>query len=142
MRPSGIGISFNHDPRWSPTPAMPPAHTPSPASSAPSVDDLVAALSARTDLEVSGVTDTVLAGYSGKRLDLQLPAESPCGKYYVFAEPQGSLFANGPANRWRVWLVDVDGETAVVVLLDYAGTPAEDRAAAQRILDSLVITPN
>ena len=43
-----------------------------------------------------------------------------CGNQYVFAEPKG-LYANGPANRWRVWLLDVEGETAVVVLLDYAG---------------------
>ena len=59
----------------------------------------------------------------------------------MFAEPQG-FYSQGVANRWRVWVLDADGETAVVVLSDYAGTPAEDRAAAQRILDSLVITPN
>ena len=58
----------------------------------------------------------------------------------MFAEPKG-LYANGPANRWRVWLLDVDGETAVVVLLDYAGTPAVDRAAAQAAIDSVRITP-
>jgi len=82
---------------------------------------------------------TELAGYSGKRLDLQLPAEQPCN-YYVFAEPKG-LYANGTSNRWRVWLLDVDGSTAVVVLLDYAGTSAEDRAAAQAAIDSIRITP-
>ena len=58
----------------------------------------------------------------------------------MFAEPKG-LYANGPANRWRVWLLDVDGETAVVVLLDYAATPAEDRAAAEAAIDTVRITP-
>jgi hypothetical protein len=138
--PNGIGISINHDPEVVTDPCDATPHTPSPASGAPSVDNLVAAISARPDLQVSGLTDAVLAGYSGKRLDVQFPATSACGSdQYLFAEPKG-LYANGPANRWRVWLLDVDGETGVVVLLDYAGTPAADRAAAQAAIDSLRIT--
>ena len=137
--PDGIGISVNHDPQVVTDPCDASVHTPPPASSAPSVDGLVAAISARQDLQVSGVTDTVLAGYTGKRLDVQFPAELACANHYLFAEPKG-LYANGPANRWRVWLLDVDGETGVVVLLDYAGTPAADRAAAQAAIDSIRIT--
>lgn len=136
--PNGIGISVNHDPQVNTEPCV-AVPTPPPGSRAPSVDDIVAAISAREDLQVSGVTDTVLAGYAGKRLDLQFPAELPCSNAFVFAEPKG-LYANGPANRWRVWLLDVDGETGVVVLLDYAGTPAADRAAAQAAIDSIRIT--
>ena len=34
----------------------------------------MAAISSRTDLQVSGVTDTVLDGHTGKRLDIQFPA--------------------------------------------------------------------
>jgi hypothetical protein len=136
--PNGIGISFNHDPQVVADPCGP--HDEEPALAGQSVDDLVAALSAREDLRVSGVTDTTLAGYSGKRLDLQFPTELACSNYYLFAEPKG-LYANGPANRWRVWLLDADGETAVVVLLDYAATPTEDQAAAQAAIDSIRITP-
>lgn len=58
----------------------------------------------------------------------------------MFAEPQG-FYAQGPANHWRVWIVDADGETAVVVLTDYAGTSADNLAAAQAVLDSLRINP-
>jgi len=137
--PDGIGISFNHDPEVVTDPCDSSAHTAAPGAEGPSVESLVAALTAREDLQVSGLTDTTLAGYSGKRLDLQLPAEQPCS-WYVFAEPKG-LYANGLSNRWRVWLLDVDGETAVVVLLDYAATPAEDRATAQAAIDSIRITP-
>ncbi len=137
--PSGIGISVNHDPQVVTDPCDSSVHTPSPASSVPSIDDLVAAISARGDIEVSGVTDAELAGYSGKRFDVQFPAELACAKHYLFAEPKG-LYANGPANHWRVWLVDVDGETAVVVLLDYAGTPTADRDSAQAAINSIRIT--
>ena len=109
--PDGIGISVNHDPQVTTDPCDASIHTPPPASSTPSVDDLVAAISARADLRVSGVTDAVLAGYTGKRLDVQFPSELACGNHYLFAEPKG-LYANGPANRWRIWLLDVDGQTA------------------------------
>ena len=140
--PAGVGISVNHDPEVVTDPCDASVHTPPPGSSGPSVDDLVAAISARRDLQVSSATDATLAGYSGKRLDVQFPATLACGtgNQYLFAEPKG-LYANGPANRWRIWLLDADGQTAVVVLLDYAATPAADRATAQSVIDSLRISP-
>jgi hypothetical protein len=138
--PDGVGISVNHDPEVVSDPCDSSAHTPAPGGSAPSVDQLVAAISARTDLVVSGLADTSLAGYAGKRLDVQFPATLACESQYVFAEPKG-LYANGPANRWRVWLLDVRGQTAVVVLLDYAATPAATRTAAEAAIASLRITP-
>ena len=58
----------------------------------------------------------------------------------MFAEPQG-FWAQGPANRWRVWILDADGGPAVIVLEDFASTPAADRAAGQAIVDSVRITP-
>jgi hypothetical protein len=136
--PDGVAISFNHDPQVVADPCGP--NTEDPALRTPSLDDLVAALFAREDLQASGLTDTTLGGYSGKRLDLQFQDELGCANAYVFAEPKG-LYANGPANRWRIWLLDVEGETAVVVLLDYAGTQAEDRAAAEAAIQSIRITP-
>jgi hypothetical protein len=137
--PTGIGISVNHDPEVVSNPCDSSLHSPGPGGS-PSIDDLVAAISSRADLQVSGVIDAVLAGYQGKRLDIQFPATLACANQYVFAEPKG-LYANGPANRWRVWLLDVGGQTAVVVLLDYAATPAADRTAAEAAIDSIRITP-
>jgi hypothetical protein len=138
--PHGLGISVNHDPEVVTNPCDASSHTPGPGVSPPSIDDLVAAISSRTDLQVSGVGDTVLAGYAGKRLDIQFPATLACSNQYVFAEPKG-LYANGPGNHWRVSLLDVGGETAVVVLLDYAATPAADRTAAEAAIASIRITP-
>ena len=123
---------------WSSTHAR-AAQQPSPAPSPPSVDGLVASLFARQDLHVSGVTDITLAGYSGKRLDLELPAALACGS--TTSSPSLRASTPGSSNRWRVWVLDADGETAILVLMDYAATPAADRAAAQTILDSLRISP-
>jgi hypothetical protein len=138
--PDGVAVSFTENARVSAAPCPEGSAGPSPGASGPSVDDVVGALSARSDLVVSGVTDTTLGGYSGKRLDVQLPDVLSCSNYYVFAEPRG-LYANGPGNRWRVWLLDVAGDTGIVVLLDYAATPAGARATAQGIVDSLRIQP-
>jgi hypothetical protein len=136
--PSGVAISFNHDAQVVADPCA-GGVAPTPPID-PTIDNLVAALSAREDLEVSGVTDAELAGYRGTRLDIQLLAMRECTQQYVFAEPQG-LYSNGSGNRWRVWLLDVGGSTAGVVLLDYEGTAPEDRAAAEAAIDSLRIEP-
>jgi hypothetical protein len=136
--PDGSGLVFMHDPQVVNDPCGAEGAAPSGAPTDPSVDDLVAALSAHSGVNVTGVTDTELAGYSGKLVDLQLPRDLPCSAYYVFAEPQG-FYAQGLSNRWRISILDVDGETAVVVLTDYAQTSAQDSAAAQAVLDSLRI---
>jgi hypothetical protein len=136
--PDGVSIELLHNPDVVADPCSPSASVPSPVPSPPSVDDLVAALSAQPGLQVSGVTDVELDGHSGKRLDIQLPAELACDPYYVFDEPQG-VYAQGQANHWRVWILDVDGDTAVAQISDFAGTSAADLAGAQAAIDSLRI---
>ena len=110
-----------------------------------SVADVVAALEARDDLVVSNVIDTTLGGYSGTRVDVEAPANfSACngGYLFIFAEPDGSgIYAQGPSNAFRVWILDVDGHPIVVFIESFAGTPADDLAEAQQIVDSIVITP-
>jgi hypothetical protein len=138
--PNGVAISVSHDPAITPLPCGGAGPTPGPRSSADPIDRLIADITARADLEVSGVIDTELAGYTGKRLDVQFPASLACPNQYLFAEPKG-LYANGTANRWRLWLLDVGGDTAVVVLLDFAGTSAADRATAEGIVSSIRINP-
>jgi hypothetical protein len=137
---NGIGLGFFHDPLVTVVPCGLEAKGPSPAPSVRSVDALVASLSARPDLKVSGVTDTELDGHPGKRLDIELPAQLSCSNHYVFSEPQG-FWAQGPGNLWRVWILDADGGPAVIVLEDFAGTSDGDRAAGQGIVDSVRITP-
>jgi hypothetical protein len=107
------------------------------------VDDLVGAFGEQTAYEVTGPTDITLAGYSGKRLDLTLPSDlgtSTCG-YEDYVPWPGSPYSQGPGNLWHLWILDVDGTRVVVMTNDFDGTPAEDRAEMQAILDSLRIEP-
>jgi hypothetical protein len=119
------------------------------------VDDLVAAFASNSHYDMSNPATTTIGGYPGMRVDLQLPSDvvfANCdapsgvatGAYFVWgsAEADGSdLFAQGPGNRWHLSIVEVGGSRFVVVINDFAGTPAADRAAAQTIVDSVVISP-
>lgn len=121
----------------------------------PSVDDLVAALRVHPDYEVSAPTDAVVSGYPAKRLDLAFPTDvdlTSCdnaagatgGAYFVWGTSNSNvndLYAQGPGQIFRLWIVDVDGARVIIVSPDYATTSAADRAAAQSIIDSVVIGP-
>ena len=113
-------------------------------STGATVADVIAMLEARDDLVLSNQTEATLGGYSGTRVDVELPADlSACADlYFLFAEPDGSgIYAQGPSNRFQVWILDVDGQTIVVWIESFPETPAADLADAQRIVDSIVITP-
>jgi len=135
------GIAFLRNPPVVSTPCSPTKDAPPVAAPSGSVDEIVARLSAYTGGQVSAATDVTLAGYSGKRLDIQLPATLACGQHYVFDEPQG-LYAQGPSNRWRVWVLDADGSAAVIVLMDYPTTSDERRIASLAIVNSVRIAPS
>ncbi len=79
-----------------------------------------------------------LAGYSGAYVDLQIPADiTKCPTSFWPWEP--GLYAQGPSQRWHLWILDVGGERVVVQSTDYAGTSAENRAELQAIVDSIQI---
>ena len=107
----------------------------------PTVDDLVNAFAEQTAYEASAPVDVSLGGYSGKRVDLQLPSDvATCdnGEFYPWV---GSIFAQGPDNRWDVWILDVEGDRIVIFGTHFPGTSAEDRAEQQAIIDPIVIDP-
>jgi hypothetical protein len=107
-------------------------------------DDVVAALESRTDLVISNKVDTTLGGYAGKRVDIQAPADlSACTDLYIImAEPGGAGYhVQGPSEKIRMWIVDVEGQPIVIQITSFPGTPSEDVAAAEQIADSIVIEP-
>ena len=106
-------------------------------SSSDSADNLIAGFRGLHGATVTNLIPVTLDGYPGSRFDLQLPSTLPCDPYFPLAEPN-AINAQGPANRWRIWLLDIGGgvETGMIALLDFAGTPARDRAAAEEMVET------
>ncbi len=105
----------------------------------PSVDDFANAIADHPLLDATDPVDVTLAGYAGKYVDLQVPADiSKCGVYRPF-DP--GIFAQGPSHRWHLWILDVDGLRFVVQSTDYPGTSAKHRAELAAIVESITIEP-
>lgn len=106
----------------------------------PTVDDFATALADHPLLDTTQPEHVILAGYSGKYVDLQVPLDtSACHSSY---KPwDGNIYAQGPGQRWHLWILDVDGQRVVVETTDYAGTSEQHRAELQAIVDSVVIEP-
>lgn len=115
----------------------------------PTADDLVQALQEQTAYEASDPVDVVVGGYAGQRVDIVSPTEPFTGQddgapgcdqgRWRFWD--GEIYAQGPANRWQTNILDVDGTRLVIVVQDFPGTSAADRAELDAIVDSMVIEP-
>lgn len=107
-----------------------------------SADELVAALLAQTAYEVTRIdTPTDVGGYPVQRLDLVMPSDldyTTCtgGNYWVWDGPPVS----GTANRWSLWIIDVDG-TPVVLLADYTAVTPLHHSQIERMVQSIAIQP-
>lgn len=107
----------------------------------PTAENFASALADHPLLDVTTPVDVTLAGYAGKYVDLQVPSDIGCEIGDVYRPWEPGLYAQGPGQRWHLWILDVDGQRVVVQSTDYAGTSAEDQAELQAIVDSLVIEP-
>ena len=107
----------------------------------PTVDDLAAALTAQTAYEATAPTDVTLGGYSGKRMDLQLPSGVALCDLTEFLPWPGSIHAQGPDHRWHLWILDVEGDRLVIMSTSFAGTTEDDLAEQQAIIDSIQLQP-
>jgi hypothetical protein len=121
----------------------------------PTVADLVTAFASQTAYTSTAPIDVSVDGYLGKQLDVQLPsdvdfatcdklADKPDGDYFLWGTPEASgnnLYAQGPGERRRLRILDVDGTRIVVLNNFYAGTAQADLDEAQAVIDSISITP-
>jgi hypothetical protein len=115
----------------------------------PTVDDMVAAIRANTFYTSSAPTPVTIDGYAGQELELQLPDDpfTKCdnetgddfGHAFVFSGP--GLYAQGPANRWDLYILDVDGERLISVILSYPETPQTDLDLARNVIVTMTIVP-
>jgi len=136
--PGGMGIGFNmvsgvySDPCRGDAPARPAGS---------SVDDLVRAFRSQIAYESTDPVDVEVDGYSGRQVSLLMPSDvdfSSCdnGGFFVW---EGSIYAQGPGNRWDLTILDVEGSRVVILAQTNPETSAEDRAELQGILDSIQI---
>jgi hypothetical protein len=114
----------------------------------PTVDDLVTALAANSGYETADPADVTLGGFSGKRIDVQVPAGldlATCdedGQFRVWALGDGAtIYAQGPEGRFHLWILDVQGRRLLVMTHDFPGTPPDDLAELQAIVDTIQIEP-
>jgi hypothetical protein len=106
----------------------------------PSVDDFANALADHPLIDATTPTNVALGGYSGKHMDLQLPADvSGCTFGYYPWVP--SMPAQGPSHKRHLWILDVEGIRVVVQTADFAGTTVSDLAELQAIVDAIQIAP-
>jgi hypothetical protein len=152
--PNGIGIAFLTADGVYPDPChwdlLDNGQEGQPASVTvgPTVDDLVVALRANTHYTSSTPKPATIDGYTGKELELQLPPapfaacdkppEDATGHPFVFSGKAG-LYAQGPANRWHLYVLDVRGTRLIAVVLSYKGTPQSDLDIARNIIKTLDI---
>jgi hypothetical protein len=121
----------------------------------PTAADLANALADQTAYTSTAPVDTTLAGYTGKSMDLVLPSDvdfSSCdvhsgetdGVYLIWGTPEAgldNLYAQGPGEHRRLWILDVEGKRIIVFHIFDATETDANMAEAQAIVDSLEITP-
>jgi hypothetical protein len=138
--PDGAGLLFGRgawllsDPCTKAEHAVPPD-----IAVGPSVDDFANAIADHPLLDVADPVDVTLAGYSGKYLELQVPAD--ISKCEVYRPWDPGIFAQGPSHQWHLWILDVDGLRVVVQSTEYPGTSPKHRSELEAIVDSIKIEP-
>jgi hypothetical protein len=142
LGPAGMGICFSSPRILYSDPCQADRGSQWEVQVGPTVDDLADALATQTAYEATNPTDVTLSGYSGTRMDLQLPATGfPLCDGRPFLPWDGSIGAQGSGNRWHLWIVNVNGLRVVIVAHDFAGTPQQDKDDLQAIVASFRIAP-
>jgi hypothetical protein len=107
----------------------------------PTVNELASALGAQPGYTATRPSDVTLGGYSGKQMDLHMPTDVASCDRGEFTPWGGSIYAQGPDNRWRLWILDVGGDRLIVNATDFPATSEADRAEQQAIVDSIRFEP-
>lgn len=113
---------------------------------AATVDDLIADIQSRGDWTASAPVDITVSGYTGRRIDIQLPANvSTCGSnddYFVTTEDgRQGWYAQAPSNRFTFWALDVGGTPKVLMRSSFADVPTREITETDAMVASSVITP-
>ena len=113
----------------------------------PTVDDLANALESLGGAEVSPAEDMTVDGYPAKRVDLVFSedidlADCRVPALQVWANAsETDFFAHLPGSATSVYIVDVQGQTAVITTTRRKASSDSDVAELGAILDSIQIEP-
>lgn len=103
-----------------------------------SVDDLANALAEQPGIDADPPSDVVVDGFAGKYVEYATPATG-CEQFGPWPTPNGLVLF--PSTDARYWILDVDGSRLVMLAYVWDVATQEGRAALQRIIDSVEITP-
>jgi hypothetical protein len=103
--------------------------------------ELASALTDQTAYAASATAEFTVDGYDGVRMELQTPSEldyTTCqgGQFWVWPEP----FYEEDPSRWDLWILDLDGTTAVV-LAEVGDASADDLDRIEGLVQSIQIQP-
>ena len=106
----------------------------------PSVDDLSSALLAYPGWEEALSTTVSLAGFEGRRVELNAGADASCAgeaaQLFRTVGSPGFTMGPGEGDLHEVFIMDVEGTRLVVLAITEAEASAADRAALHAVLDS------
>jgi hypothetical protein len=114
----------------------------------PTVDDLVAALDAQANTDLSRAADVEVDGFTGKRVTIRPVLTADCiaeGEWNYFVSPRGEPgrgFGAEGRGPDTLWILDIDGNRVVVVTsqVDPGDTAATESIA--RVIRSLQFEVN
>jgi len=119
--------------------------TTTPETPATTVDEVVAALSSQESRDASEPLDITLGGYAGKSITLRVPENADftdCDPGYSGSWSCGGAdlapcgYHSGPGEIDTVYILDLEGVIMAWQTKYYAGTPAEDLAELEAIVQS------
>ena len=101
----------------------------------PTVDDFVDAVVAHPSLDVTEPTEVTLGGRRARFFTLAAPSDLSACQWWRPWDP--SIYAQGPDNRWDVWVVDVDGFRVVILAQLFPQTPAKVQTQLREMVESI-----
>jgi hypothetical protein len=105
----------------------------------PTVDDFVDAVAAHPLIDTTEPRPVTLGKYDGTFFSLLGPKDlSDC---YEWRPWEPAPYVQGPANRWDLWVMDVDGVRVVIMTQYFPGTPPAIKAELRAMAESVRFTP-